>query len=428
MMSLLKIFVSAYACEPGLGSESGVGWNWISEMSKYFEVWVLTRKSNRPAIQLWMKDNPYHADIHFLYSDLPLWTRFWKKGLRGVHLYYYLWQIYSNRIVKKTMQENGIEIFHHLTYGNALWKVSSYGQKQCFIWGPIGGLETIPVEYTLHYGYKSRFTEWIRRTAVSCINWNTAFRKRCDNASLILCKTDITRKTLPPEYQKKTKTFFDVAMNEFVDCPTRNATRMPLKYLMVGRLDAWRGFDLAIESFTQASKVSPGIHLNIVGKGEDKKRMQALIRKRKMEDKITLYGEVSKSVYETMLADTDAVINASLKEGSVTVSFDCIAYGKPLICLDTTGHTRLLGHHGAIIISRGERESVIRELTDAILQLTKAKTRLEFSIQALNTSTHLTWEEHGKIVRSIINQAYSDYCKDKQTRERKYQSSTPANR
>ena len=30
----LKIFVSAYACEPDLGSEIGVGWHWVLEMSK----------------------------------------------------------------------------------------------------------------------------------------------------------------------------------------------------------------------------------------------------------------------------------------------------------------------------------------------------------------------------------------------------------
>ena len=41
----LKIFVSAYACELDLGSEIGVGWHWVLEMSKYFELWVLTRKS-----------------------------------------------------------------------------------------------------------------------------------------------------------------------------------------------------------------------------------------------------------------------------------------------------------------------------------------------------------------------------------------------
>ena len=50
----MKIFVSAYACEPNLGSEIGVGWHWVLEMSKYFELWVLTRESNRKNIEPWI--------------------------------------------------------------------------------------------------------------------------------------------------------------------------------------------------------------------------------------------------------------------------------------------------------------------------------------------------------------------------------------
>ena len=40
--SKIKIFVSAYACEPGKGSEIGVGWHWVLEMRKYFELLVMT--------------------------------------------------------------------------------------------------------------------------------------------------------------------------------------------------------------------------------------------------------------------------------------------------------------------------------------------------------------------------------------------------
>ena len=54
----LKIFVSAYACEPHLGSEIGVGWHWVLEMSKYFELWVLTRESNRHTIEPWIDKHP----------------------------------------------------------------------------------------------------------------------------------------------------------------------------------------------------------------------------------------------------------------------------------------------------------------------------------------------------------------------------------
>ena len=61
-----KIFVSAYACEPDLGSEIGVGWHWVLEMSKYFELWVLTRKSNQNSIENWMNQQDENYNIHFL--------------------------------------------------------------------------------------------------------------------------------------------------------------------------------------------------------------------------------------------------------------------------------------------------------------------------------------------------------------------------
>lgn len=136
----LKIFVSAYACEPGKGSEIGVGWHWVLEMSKYFELWVLTRANNESPILAWFAEHPQEdRGIHWLYYDCPEYIKRFKHQMRGVRRYYTLWQYMSNDIVKTTMRENNIQIFHHLTYGNVVWNVSSYGQKQFFVWGPVGG-------------------------------------------------------------------------------------------------------------------------------------------------------------------------------------------------------------------------------------------------------------------------------------------------
>ena len=77
--------MSAYACEPHLGSEIGVGWHWVIEMSKYFELWVLTRKSNQSNIETWIATHPYES-INFIYFDLPYYLRFWKKGSVCAHL------------------------------------------------------------------------------------------------------------------------------------------------------------------------------------------------------------------------------------------------------------------------------------------------------------------------------------------------------
>lgn len=398
-----KIFVSAYACEPGLGSEIGVGWHWVLEMSRYFELWVLTRESNRSTIEPWIAAHPEYSGIHFLYFDLPRWARFWKKGLRGVRTYYNIWQYCTNRIVKRTMRENNIKIFHHLTYGNVLWKVSSYGQKQFFIWGPIGGLETIPAEYSRHYTGKERIIEWVRRMAIKMLPLNFGFKQRCKNADLMLCKTEITRNLIPAKYRDKTVLFTDVAVEQITQTAQEHCDKKDyIEYLTVGRLDAWRGFDLAIESFARVARNNPKLHLTMVGKGTDKARLQTLAKSLCIEKRVTFTGKVDMSEYYRLLAAADVVINPSLKEGAVTVSFDTMAMGKPLICLDTTGYTRYFSNEYAVVIPRTTRNEVIDKLSCAIERMSDADERKNIGEKAKNAGAQFTWEARGREFRDLL--------------------------
>ena len=398
-----RIFVSAYACEPGLGSEIGVGWHWVLEMSKHFELWVLTRKSNRPTIEPWIAAHPEFAGIHFLYFDLPKWARFWKKGLRGVRTYYNIWQLCTNRIVKRTMQENDIKVFHHLTYGNVLWKVSSYGQKQFFVWGPVGGLETIPAEYSCRYARKSRIIERVRRVAIKTLPLNFGFRKRCKNADLMLCKTEITRNLIPASERSKSVLFTDVAVERqpFVT-ETSSKESDVIEFITVGRLDAWRGFDLAIEAFARAAKENKDIRLTIVGKGADKQRLKELAKHLDVKEQVTFAGKVTMDEYYRLFSAADVVVNASLKEGAVTVSFDSMAMGKPLICLDTTGYTRYFSNEYAIVIPRTGREEVVANLAAAMERMTDARERKSIGEKARNAGAQFTWAARGEEFKELL--------------------------
>ena len=72
----MKILLSAYACEPNLGSEPGVGWNWAIELTRLGnEVWVLTRESNRARVEGASGDYKQLEKLNFLYYDLPVWAR-----------------------------------------------------------------------------------------------------------------------------------------------------------------------------------------------------------------------------------------------------------------------------------------------------------------------------------------------------------------
>lgn len=62
-----KILLVAFSCQPGKGSEPGVGWNWAVQAAKTQDVWVLTRSKMKkyvePAIPEELKDS-----LHFLYA------------------------------------------------------------------------------------------------------------------------------------------------------------------------------------------------------------------------------------------------------------------------------------------------------------------------------------------------------------------------
>ncbi len=423
MEGKMKIFVSAYACEPNLGSEVGVGWHWVLEMSKRFELWVLTRQSNKRAIEQFRSVHPGYEGIHFLYYDLPAWARKWKKGRRGVHLYYTLWQTFSNKIVKETMTREGITVFHHLTYGNVLWKVSAFGQKAPhFIWGPVGGLETIPRQYTQHYSLGSRLFEALRRCIVAMIPCNLGFRRRCKDASLILCKTDITRSMVPACYRDKAVLFTDVAVEKSESFPEGTdfqPEKPSVDFLTVGRLEGWRGFDLVLEAYAKArfeaslrraaGESLKEMHLTVMGSGPDASKLRKMANALGLgREELTFTGRVPMQVYQRFLAGSDVVVNASLKEGAVTVSFDTLSLGKPLICLDTTGFTRYFSPDYSLVIPRQEegvevpREQVVNTLSEAMLRLMEDGLRERMGRAAYRAGENFTWEHHGQEITDII--------------------------
>lgn len=399
----LKIFVSAYACEPDLGSEIGVGWHWMLEMSKYFDLWVLTRESNRVNIERYFNINQHLNKPKFVYFDLPKRWTFWKKGLRGVRTYYVLWQHFSNRVVKRTMQENNIDIYHHLTYGNALWAVSRYGQSKTFVWGPTSAGAYTPNEFTKFYNFKSRTKEFAQRLMTNSLKYNFAYKKRCRDASVILCKTSRTLNAIPAEYRDKAVLFTDVAV-KLIDTTRYKKTTTDefVYYIAVGRLEAWRGFDLLIESFAKALVVNPHLKLDILGDGVDRARLQKLINLLNVGENVSLRGEVSIDDYYQYMVNADVVVNPTLREGAVTTAFDSMSFAKPLICINTGGYTRYFGDDYSIVLNHSERFSIIEDLKDAIITLTDRDLCAAMSKKIVEVRGEFLWENKGKEIRDLI--------------------------
>lgn len=410
-MNREKIFVSAYACEPNMGTEIGVGWHWTLEMSRHYELWVLTRKSNQANIEQWFAESDEKYDIHFVYYDLPKGLRWWKKGLRGVRTYYVLWQHLTNKIVKKVMQENDIHIYHLLTYGNSLWPASSYGMTQFFVWGPTGGVDSIPKEYCKYYPIKSKIVEWVRRTMVKTLPLNIGFQKRCKSANLIFCKSNSMLQAVPEKQKFKAMLFTDVAVEKSRQSYSKKEDSDCVKYIVVGRFDPWRGFDILIEAFAVAAKDNSKIELEILGDGKDRNRLQRLINGLGLANQVKMVGKVPIEVYRDKISHCDVVVNSCLKEGAVTTAFDALSYGKPLIGIDTGGYTRYFKKEYSIILPREGRKQTIQNLAEAILIMADPVKRKIMGEQAYLAGTKYSWKNKGDEIAREIDKAYGEYCR-----------------
>ena len=78
----MKVLLSAYSCDPGKGSEPGVGWNSVLQAARFHSVWVLTHDEGRQGITAALASGTL-PNVRFVYRDLPRWGLFWKKDRRG---------------------------------------------------------------------------------------------------------------------------------------------------------------------------------------------------------------------------------------------------------------------------------------------------------------------------------------------------------
>ena len=113
--------------------------------------------------------------------------------------------------------------------------------------------------------------------------------------------------------------------------------------------------------------------------------------------------------YYQKMADSDCILNPSLKEGAVTTAFDTMSFSKPLICIDTGGYTRYFDNDCAIVIPRNSRDEIVKELSSAILRMTDPTERKRLGEEAHKRGMEYTWKDKGKSIYETIVKVYNEY-------------------
>jgi len=333
--------MSAYACEPNKGSEPGVGWHWALEMSRFHEVWILTRANNRQPIEQACLAAEQTSRLHWIYFDLPAWARFWKQGSRGVQLYYYLWQLAAWRRGARLHREINFDLLHHVTFGKywvpsflALLPIKS-------ILGPLGGGESTPPALAHTVSRQGQRFELARNLARGLAHLGLPTRVILRRASVVLATTEETKHRLESLGASRVMVasqlgMDDVQLEGFARFPVR--TEKPFRLISIGRLLHWKGFNLGLQAFARIQQLCPDSEYWIVSDGPEAGAWKQLVQDLGIARKVTFWGRLPKitDVYEK-LAQADVLVHPALHEAFGNVVLEALAAGRPVICLDTGG-------------------------------------------------------------------------------------------
>lgn len=367
----MKVLISAYACEPDVGSEPEVGLQTAYAASQQHDVWVVTRANNieglRGVVDTWQTQHEVHLIGH---DSEGLALRLKKKlGPLSMHMYYDYWQRTVASVARELDAAVGFDVVHHSTLAAYWTRVGVAAVPKPLVWGPIGGGARPPLRLVPTMGWRGAVGDTIRvitRPVVARVNRATATARR---ASVVLFQNLETANILGAQAT-------DVLPNALAAATTvtrnlRNDRPPPGSIVMLaGRLMPLKAFGLAIEAMSYLR--SQNVDMHIYGDGVERNRLQHKTRRLGLQDRVHFHGHVSRQRLVAMMSRASVVVHPALHEEAGFVVAEALALGVPVVCLATGGPPVLADEFPRVpsrVIEPGSPSVTARKIARAIEEL-----------------------------------------------------------
>ena len=415
---MLKILINSYACCPGMGSEPGMGWNWIVHLAKHCELFVITEGEYRAQIEAWM-DNPENAEtagrLHFYYNPVSESIRkmCWNQGDWRFYKYYKDWQLKTAEIAREICRKEKIDILHQLNMigfrePGYLWQVSQE-TKIPFVWGPIGGLKQFPLAYAKGGGMKMKAFLSLK----NFLNiWQVKHDKRVDKA---FRQASLIISSIPDSYQaiKKYKGLESVIIpetgtftgdndigndngNENDNC-IKNGGRFngeKLSVLWVGKFDFRKRLDIAIRTTAKAREAGVKMMLKVYGAGSHQQQQAAteMAQGLGITDDIEWMGNRPNSEVTEEMRKADMLLFTSVSEDTSTVVLEAISNRLPILCFDACGMAAVVNNDIGYKIPLTNPEQSVKDFAEKIVYQYQHREKLaEMSENCRTRAEELSW-------------------------------------
>lgn len=345
----MKILINAYACSPGMGSEPGMGWNWVSNLSKFCELFIITEGEFRDKIDKVVPTLEQGKNMHFYYNPVSEEIRkmCWNQGDWRFYKYYREWQWKTYLLAKNICKEKKIDVLHQLNMigfrePGYLWKLSQENGVP-FVWGPIGGLKQFPSAYLQGAGLKMKLFNHLK----NILNiWQLKHDKRVGEA---LKTAKVLVSSIPDSYRaiKKYKGLESVIIPEtgcFLseDIRRERFDNKDFHVMWVGKFDYRKQLSLALQAIAMTR--NPNVILDVYGGGSDNQvaTAKSFADSLEIHDRVVWHGNQSNTIVMEAMRHAQLFFFTSVSEDTSTVVLEAVSNHLPVLCFDTCGMSAVI--------------------------------------------------------------------------------------
>jgi glycosyltransferase involved in cell wall biosynthesis len=392
----VKILISAYACEPGQGSEPGVGWNFVREMARHHELWVLTQSDGRAAIEAALANHP-EPNLHFVFFEPLRWQLDLWEAKAEIQLHYYLWQVQAYFVGRSLHREHHFDLAHHVTFVK-YWSPSFLSLLNIpFLWGPVGGGEAAPKAFWRDFGWRGKIYETLRETAQRLGEldpFTVATAKRC---VLARATTEDTAKRLRHLGTPKLEVFSEAGLSrqDLADLKQRPLPSGAIRFVSSGRLLHWKGFYLSLQAFVLAD--IPKAEYWILGDGPERGALQAIAQNSAVAERVRFLGRVDRTEVLSTLAQCHVMVHPSLHDSGGWACLEAMAIGRPVICLNLGGPAVQVTAETGIKVAAQNPTQAIRDIAAAMTRLAGDPALIEQLGQNARQRVETSFSWEGKV-------------------------------
>lgn len=398
-----SVLLVAYKIRAATGSEDGSGYHIAAELiGRGCRLTIITRANNAAELAA----DPLFAAATLVGVDVPRWLTPFKRGARGIILYYYMWQVVVGLRARRLAAAQPFDVVHQLNFHtdwapHFLWPLGLPS-----VWGPIGHHRVAPRRFFAPRAYRELAKEVVR-ALVKRAFWHCDpfLRVAARRTGVILYAND---DVAAPFRRRRGEIVLRPYAGSFAD-PERRATGPgdgAFRVIWVGRLVPLKGVLPAIEAFAAFASgfgEKRDVEMVIAGTGPLADDARRLAQSLGVLENIRFLGRLPQRELSSVYESGSVFLFPSVEAQGLVVA-EALASGLPVIALEGTGPAFLAGPAGWIVGRRDHVTHLAEALCEAYDLWVDGTLEVKSTEAQDRYASYLAWPR----IADAILEAYDD--------------------